>query len=72
MDKEMTVDFVKSRLLDAELKLKGQEPTSNSETDAHSFLACFKCGKKGHKAYQCKSGQVNFRGRSSDRGLRRQ
>lgn len=68
MDKDLTIDFIKSRMLDAELKIKGDQSNSSKDADAHSFLTCFKCGKEGHKSFKCRSDQAN---RGNNRGQRR-
>nr|XP_037873962.1 uncharacterized protein LOC101742499 [Bombyx mori]XP_037873963.1 uncharacterized protein LOC101742499 [Bombyx mori] len=52
---ELTTEYVKSKLLDAELK---NQNNSIESQDAHSFLSCFKCGKTGHKAIQCRTGHL--------------
>lgn len=71
-EKELTVEFIKARLLDAELKLKNKDiKLEKTEMDfsAQRTQKCFKCGKPGHKAYQCKQiWRDNSRGRSSNRG----
>lgn len=56
-EKEIDIEFVKSRLLDSELKFNdGKTTESNNSTNndvENSFLTCFRCNKQGHKAFQC-------------------
>lgn len=63
-EKELTIPFVKSRLLDAELKI---EQNYGKTTEESSFLTWYKCGKEGHIAYKCSKKQ-GHRGRSRGRG----
>lgn len=71
-EKSINIEFVKARLLDAEVKGQGCEQEKQAQT---SFLTCFNCRKPGHKAYECKSErghnrgrQANFRGNMRGRG----
>ncbi|CAB3222762.1 unnamed protein product [Arctia plantaginis] len=60
ISEKVTLDFVKTRLLDEELK----KVTSNTEEPETIFTAnveCYRCLKKGHIARNCKKN--NFRGR---------
>lgn len=53
MDKDLDINFVKAKLLDAEMKIQ------NKEREESTFFTCYKCGK-GLKSYECKK---NMRGR---------
>ncbi|KAG5872606.1 hypothetical protein JTB14_002127 [Gonioctena quinquepunctata] len=53
----VSMDFVKSRLLDEELKIKVKFESNGGHSEM-SFTAspytCYKCGKRGHKIVDCR------------------
>lgn len=69
MNTTVTMDFVKSRLLDEELKIKSKQGQTRSQNDASFNVfphVCYKCGKPGHKIAECRSKhRGQFRGRRS-------
>lgn len=69
IDKELDMEFVKSKLMDAELKIKGKEKESTDEVNF--YIKCYKCGKEGQKFYECKKKDNTYyrgnRGRSRAR-----
>ncbi|KAG5861730.1 hypothetical protein JTB14_000614 [Gonioctena quinquepunctata] len=73
----VSMDFVKSRLLDEELKIKAKFESNGGHSEM-SFTAspytCYKCGKRGHKIADCRQSTTrgNFRGRTGyNRGFHR-
>lgn len=66
MNEKLSLDFVKARLLDEELK----NTKPNEQTDGIAFksstIICYKCQKEGHKSYECHSN----RGRTMNRNYR--
>lgn len=61
-DSTMSVEFVKNRLLDEEIKLKKGNALSHNRDVA--FLTCYNCGKTGHIKKDCRS---RGRGRQGSR-----
>lgn len=64
----LKLDFVKTRLLDEEMKLSTKEKVDLPGTAF--VIKCFKCQSIGHKSYECKM-ENRGRGRSMTRGNRR-
>ena len=72
LQNEITIEFVKSRLLDEELKLSNKKPNSlkvcESEVTfkAQNDLKCYGCGKTNHKYADCwYRNKSNHRGRGN-------
>lgn len=63
-EKTINIEFIKARLLDAEMKMEDEPQMSNQE---EAFLSCYSCGKRGHKSSQCRVRGQN-RGRTMTRG----
>ncbi|XP_072398182.1 uncharacterized protein [Diabrotica undecimpunctata] len=66
---KLTVDFVKAKLLDAELKLKNNEKVSEESSfytkQDNKKPRCSFCGLKGHLVSNCFRKNNNYRGNSS-------
>lgn len=64
MNADIDMEFVKAKLLDQELKIRNKA-SNNDENVATSFKAaqivCYKCGKKGHKSFECLTKDVNIK-----------
>ncbi|XP_059062165.1 uncharacterized protein LOC131854985 [Achroia grisella] len=54
LENKINIDFVKARLLDAEIKYKTKEQT---DILTEQIFCCYTCGKRGHKSFQCKKNQ---------------
>lgn len=73
---ELTMDFVKGKLLDAELKEKKTsecKPTKKEYVFESSLIKCYNCGQPNHIARNCtnkaqSSGYRQQRGRGNYRG----
>jgi hypothetical protein len=63
-DKELTVEFVKSCLLDGELKLKQQEKIPDETSFNVRVPMCSQCKKRGHRREDCWFNPENKRGNS--------
>lgn len=62
---ESSVEFVKSRLLDEELKLTSKDNQNESSNEAaFRSIICYRCQKPGHVAHECFE---NTRGRGQSR-----
>lgn len=66
LNTDVTMDFVKSRLLDEELKIKNKNSNKSNFGEDTAFKTyqptCFRCGQEGHKIAECEKQFVN-RGR---------
>lgn len=81
-DQKLTIDLVKSKLLDAELKLKNscEKQDHGNYTFAANVRKCYRCGSTDHLINSCprnnqtplKRGSFNRRGRYNRRGNRYQ
>lgn len=70
---KLNMDFVKSRLLDEELKTESsskiQKENENREVTFNATqIICYKCNKTGHKSYECTNSTQNKRSMFSNRG----
>lgn len=68
LNTDVTMDFVKSRLLDEELKIKNKRGINESASEVSfkmNTYTCYKCGKVGHKIADCRQNNYirNSRGR---------
>lgn len=77
VNSDISMDFVRSRLLDEELKLKGKDKHGSIKDEvvfkANTNIVCYKCNKIGHKAIDCRTQSKNrfspqVRGRGMSRG----
>lgn len=71
-NKEVTLNFVKSTLLNEEQKMISKmfnEKSNNSQVIFKAFsFACFKCGRIGHKISECRAKERSNTSRNSCRG----
>lgn len=76
---EVTMEFVKLRLLDEEMKIStrnAKETTSNEVSFKAVKFTCYRCGKPEHKSINCTGkveegkvrGQIGGRSRGNYRG----
>lgn len=71
----LTLDFVKGKLLDAELKLKNTEQNMPVRNEECSFVSnekprCFNCGSKDHLIAKCPKPRKTYRGGQGRRPYR--
>lgn len=68
---ELTLDFVKSKLLDAEMKEKSNQgvmrKTNEYVFESTSQIKCYNCGEPNHFARNCPKRNFHQRGRGSSR-----
>ncbi|KAK9875295.1 hypothetical protein WA026_007692 [Henosepilachna vigintioctopunctata] len=73
LNTEVTMDFVESRLLDEELKIKSKNTDKitkqNEIVFKSNYYVCYKCGQSGHKLAVCRANRGEFRGRIGNRGI---
>ncbi|KAK9685159.1 hypothetical protein QE152_g38266 [Popillia japonica] len=71
---KLSMEFVKSRFLDEELKTEKPNKTSKNHDGEVTFNAtqviCFKCNQNGHKSYECQIKKNFRRGAFNNRGRR--
>lgn len=71
-NKEVTLNFVKTRLLNEELKMMSKmlnEKSNNGQVMFKAFpFACLKCGRIGHKISECRAKERPSTSRNSYRG----
>ena len=71
-NKEVTLNFVKSTLLNEEQKMISKmfnEKSNNSQVIFKAFpFACFKCGRIAHKISECRAKERSNTSRNSYRG----
>lgn len=74
LSQKITMDFVKSRLLDEELKIKTKSDKNSKGMSSEesvfqvSHIVCYKCGKQGHKMSECDKNTDRGRGWNRGRG----
>lgn len=76
LNTDVTMDFVKSRLLDEELKIKNKQGINETAPEVSfktNMYTCYKCGKEGHKIADCRQNNYSRyrRGNSRNRGRNR-
>lgn len=65
-EKLINIEFVKARLLDAEIK----ESDDRNRQPSTAFLSCYRCGKAGHKAVQCRENKIHLQQINQNRKYR--